>query len=64
MYCGIRVLEINDDDTRYYSDVGYLIIDTIEGKMLAHRGWYVIKGVEGEIYSCAPNIFTQTYEAI
>ncbi|CUM22663.1 hypothetical protein KQ805_03055 [Listeria monocytogenes] len=37
-------------------------IKTLEGTMRAERGDYVIKGVQGEIYPCKPDIFEQTYE--
>lgn len=37
-------------------------ISTLEGKMTAKIGDYVIKGVHGELYPCKPDIFTETYE--
>lgn len=39
-------------------------IDTLEGSMLAGRGDYVIRGVQGEHYPCRPDIFEATYEAV
>ena len=39
-----------------------LIIFTLEGKHLASRGDFIIKGVQGEFYPCKPAIFEQTYE--
>ena len=41
---------------------GGVYIKTLEGKMLANRGDWIIKGVEGEIYPCKPDIFEMTYE--
>lgn len=41
-----------------------LVIRTLEGKMTASVGDYIIKGVQGEIYPCKPDIFEQTYEAV
>ena len=32
-------------------------IETLEGKMLASYGDYIIKGVNGEFYPCKPDIF-------
>ena len=32
--------------------------------MTAKTGDYIIKGVEGEIYPCKPDIFEKTYEVI
>ncbi len=37
---------------------------TLEGTMTARVGDYIIRGVEGEFYPCAPKIFEQTYEVI
>lgn len=41
-----------------------LIIPTLEGKMRASLGDYIIKGVNGEFYPCKPDIFTKTYEEV
>lgn len=41
-----------------------LIIPTLEGKMHALLGDYIIKGVNGEFYPCKPDIFDKTYEEI
>ena len=32
--------------------------------MIARTGDYIIRGVNGEIYPCKPDIFEKTYEAI
>ena len=37
-------------------------IETLEGKMLANYGDYIIKGVNGEFYPCKPDIFDKTYD--
>ena len=39
-------------------------INTLEGKMLANKGDYVIRGVSGEMYPCKPDIFEKTYEKV
>ena len=41
-----------------------LIIPTLEGKMRASLGDYIIKGVNGEFYPCKPDIFAKTYEEV
>lgn len=45
------------------------IINTIEGDfevdeeyIREHRGYVIIKGIDGEIYPCALDIFEKTYE--
>ena len=37
-------------------------IRTLEGEMDANLGDYIIKGVNGELYPCKPDIFEKTYE--
>lgn len=39
-----------------------LMIETLEGRMSASPGDWIIKGVAGEFYPCKPEIFEQTYE--
>ena len=46
---------------RNIQDYGYFI-NTLEGKMRANFGDYIIKGVQGEFYPCKPDIFEKTYE--
>lgn len=41
-----------------------IIISTLEGDMLASKGDYIIKGVQGEFYPCKPDIFETTYEEV
>ena len=41
-----------------------LHIKTLEGVMDANVGDYIIRGVNGELYPCKPDIFEQTYEAV
>ena len=45
-------------------DKSYIVIDTLEGCMLASVGDYIIKGVNGEFYPCKPDIFEKTYEEV
>lgn len=46
-----------EDDTSIY-------VDTTEGRMEAPPGWWIIRGVEGEIYACKPSVFDATYEPV
>ena len=43
---------------------GALEIPTLEGTMRVDRGDWVIRGVQGEIYPCKPDIFAETYEEV
>lgn len=47
------------------------VVDTIEGEFEIdeeyideHGGYYIISGVEGELYPCAEDIFHDTYEVV
>lgn len=42
----------------------FALIDTLEGIMTATPGDFIIRGVEGEVYSCKPDIFEKTYERV
>jgi len=41
-----------------------LNIVTLEGLMLVGWGDYIIRGVNGELYPCKPDIFEKTYDAV
>ena len=41
-----------------------IAIDTLEGTMRVDYGDYIIKGVQGELYPCKPDIFLATYEEV
>lgn len=41
-----------------------IAINTLEGRMRADYGDYIIKGVKCEFYPCKPDIFEQTYEEV
>lgn len=39
-------------------------IDTLEGKMTASKGDWIIRGVKGELYPCKDDIFKATYDMV
>lgn len=39
-------------------------IETLEGVMTAQYQDFIIRGIEGEIYPCKPDIFAATYEYV
>lgn len=41
-----------------------LVIPTLEGKLVASDGDWIIRGVKGEFYPCKPDIFAATYEPV
>ncbi|MCR4367800.1 MULTISPECIES: hypothetical protein [Bacillus amyloliquefaciens group] len=50
-----------------YSDEQYidtLLIHYPKNSVKIYRGEYVIKGIEGEVYSCKPDIFKKTYDVV
>lgn len=53
-----------DDRIRIHFDPDFhMIIHTLEGDMRANFGDYIIKGVQGELYPCKPDIFEATYSS-
>lgn len=61
---GAEVWEWADSKPFYGPDgtVTGLSIYTLEGRMKADFGDWIIKGVQGEFYPCKPDIFELTYE--
>lgn len=41
---------------------GEMVVRTLEGRMTAREGDYIIRGVAGELYPCKAEIFAATYE--
>ena len=41
-----------------------VLIRTLEGEITASPGDYIIRGVDGELYPCKPDIFEKTYEKV
>ncbi len=39
-------------------------IPTLEGRMRANIGDWIIRGMKGEVYPCKPDIFEATYEPV
>ena len=59
------ILEAVRNKTLYYDDAHEnLFAKTLEGDMRVSDGDYIIKGVNGEIYPCKPDIFEKTYEKV
>lgn len=59
--------QVENDHTRpekgYYIDpaTGSLVIRTLEGDMLLGLGSWLMRGIAGEFYPCADDIFQKTY---
>ena len=61
----VEILALQSDKTKVLrEDAGDLMIPTLEGLMRASVGDYVIRGVQGELYPCKPDIFEQTYDLV
>jgi len=41
-----------------------VLISTLEGDMVASKGDFIIRGINGEFYPCKPDIFKKTYEPV
>ncbi|GHF92128.1 hypothetical protein [Streptomyces griseosporeus] len=42
----------------------HIVISTLEGSMVGNYTDYLIRGVQGEVYPCKPDIFADTYEEV
>ena len=45
-------------------DWAVVAIETLDGRIDISKGDCIIKGVQGEFYSCKPDIFEETYEQV
>lgn len=52
---------ISEEGAEY--ELENLRIETLEGVMTASLGDYIIRGIQGEVYPCKPDIFEASYEA-
>lgn len=60
---------VHFDPIVYADDVGVkgkgrFHVPTLEGPHVASPGDWIIRGVQGELYPCKPDIFAATYEAV
>ncbi|MEO2016563.1 MAG: hypothetical protein ABGZ53_19570 [Fuerstiella sp.] len=60
--CGCRMPDWARNKLTEHEQCVY--IDTLEGIMTATPGDFIIRSVEGEVYSCKPGIFEKTYEQV
>ena len=51
-----------NDGVIFFKDQGEMYIKTLEGEHHASVGDYIIRGVNGELYPCKPDIFEKTYD--
>jgi len=52
------IVPVNPNNTDYAE----WAIPTLEGTMVASAGDWIIRGVNGELYPCKPDVFEKTYE--
>jgi hypothetical protein len=55
---------IKDDDGVVSIKRGELVIRNLGGEQTASKGDWIIRGVQGELYPCKPDIFAATYEPV
>ena len=57
---------IKREQVAFKTSGGVVVMEimTLEGRMYAFPGDWVIQGVENEIYPCKPSIFEATYEPV
>lgn len=52
----------HEDRAFYPTAEGKWVVNTMEGPHIVTLGNFMIRGVQGELYSCDPVIFGETYE--
>lgn len=61
--CPVWLNEAMENDVVFIRH-GVMHIRTLEGIMQVSEGDIIIQGVRGELYSCKPDIFVDTYEKV
>ena len=59
-----EILDFMSNNCPIFSYNDEIIINTLEGKMKAPIGSYIIKGVDGEFYPCRKEIFESSYSRV
>lgn len=54
----------NSEVKMYKNTYGEFIIKTLEGKMIANEGDFIIHGISGYFYPCKQDIFKKTYTLV
>lgn len=60
----IKTFEKKPVHVKAYQTKKELYIDTLEGKMKADPGDWIVTGIKGERYPVKPDIFRETYRAV
>ena len=58
------MVDLPGEDAPAREYAGAWHIETLAGKMKVRKGDYIVKGVAGEVYPVAPDIFERTYDAV
>ena len=71
---GTKRENIPEELSQFYKDITALeymgnttiglLICTLEGNLHVSMGDWIIRGVNGEVYPCKPDIFEKTYEPL
>lgn len=57
-------LKMEYSNEKDFPDGQIITIPTLEGEMIANKGDFIIKGIQGEFYPCKPDIFEATYDRV
>ena len=67
-FCGNKINIQSYERTCGYLPSGHNILEamvkTQKGEMLVRENDWIIKGVKGEFYACAPDVFKESYEPV
>ena len=55
---------VDGESLSVHLDGRHVVIDTLEGQMQGLYWDWIIRGVQGELYPCKPEIFEATYEPV
>lgn len=64
-YCGNKFMTVDEADRGDDPKQTAAIFDDLHNTWIhVYNGQWIIRGVQGELYPCADDVFTATYEAV
>ena len=60
----MKSVNVYAPDLKPYTELGKVLIPTLEGDLIVEKDSYIIMGVKGEFYACREDVFLLTYETV
>ena len=55
---------MNNETTGWQTDPPTIWVDTLEGRMTAYDGDWIVKGINGGFITCTDDVFVRTFQEV